>query len=339
MPAASHRTLPSCKELVPVVVSSLFVFAGLALLILGGEVLLRGAVGMARSLGLSPLIIGLTVVAAATSMPELVVTVLAGLANRPELGLGNIIGSNIANILLICGVAAAIAPFRPPARCVRRDGGALVFATAVFLLAGMGSMGAVYWPQGVLFVGLLVLYIYGRYRVELRQDEAVIDADAEEALEHAPKSVLVCFGLILVGAGALIGGSELLIDGAVDIAQAAGLSDAVIGITLVAFGTSLPELATAIIAARRNHADVALGNILGSNIFNLMGIGGALALSSPFVLGGSLLMFDGAVMALATLGLLAVMAIGRRINRAVGLVFLVCYASYIAAQFVQQNAT
>ena len=199
-------------------------------------------------------------------------------------------------------------------------------------------MGAVYWPQGLFFVGLLVLYIYGRYRLELREDEAVIDADAEEALEQAPKSALVCVGLILVGSGALVGGSELLIRGAVDIAEAAGLSDAVIGITLVAFGTSLPELATAIIAARRNHADVALGNVLGSNIFNLMLIGGALALSTPFVLSSSLLMFDGAVMAGATLALLAVMAITRRISRAVGLIFLVCYAGYIAAQFVQQNA-
>lgn len=321
------------------VISSLFVFAGLALLIIGGEVLLRGAVGMARSLGISPLIIGLTIVAAITSMPELVVTVIAGLEDRPELGLGNIIGSNVANILLICGVAAAISPFRPPANCVRRDGTALVVATAIFIFAGAGSMGAVFWPQGLLFVSLLVLFIYGRYRLELRQGEVAIGAEAEEALEHAPKSTAICLGLVLVGSMALVGGSELLIEGAVAIAQAAGLSDAVIGITLVAFGTSLPELATAIIAARRNHADVALGNILGSNIFNLMGIGGALALTAPFAMSGRLLYFDGLVMAAATLALLAAMAIARRVSRTVGIVFLVCYTAYIAAQFVHQNAS
>lgn len=319
------------------VISSLYVFAGLALLILGGEVLLRGAVGMARSLGISPLIIGLTIVAAVTSMPELVVTVIAGLEDRPELGLGNIIGSNIANILLICGVAAAISPFRPPAQCVRRDGLALIVATAIFIFAGAGIIGQVFWPQGVLFLGLLTLFIYTRYRLELRQGEAAIGADAEEALEQAPKSTALCFGLILVGSVALVGGSELLIKGAVDIAQTAGLSDAVIGITLVAFGTSLPELATAIIAARRNHADVALGNILGSNIFNLMGIGGALALTAPFAMTGRLLYFDGVVMAVATLALLAAMAFARRVNRFAGGAFLICYTAYIAAQFVHQN--
>jgi len=320
-----------------VVISSLFVFAGLALLIIGGEVLLRGAVGMARSLGISPLIIGLTIVAAVTSMPELVVTVIAGLEDRPELGLGNIIGSNIANILLICGVAAAISPFRPPANCARRDGVVVLVATAIFIVIGAGSFGIVFWPQGIIFLVLLVLYIYGRYMLELREGEGAIGAEAEEALEHAPKSTALCLGLVVVGSAALVGGSELLIKGAVDIAQAAGLSDAVIGITLVAFGTSLPELATAIIAARRNHADVALGNILGSNIFNLLGIGGALALTAPYAMTGRLLYFDGAVMAAATLALLAAMALGKRINRGVGIIFLICYTAYIAAQFMLQN--
>ncbi|WP_421708439.1 calcium/sodium antiporter [Algihabitans sp.] len=313
------------------VIDSLLVLGGLALLVLGGELLLRGAVGLARLLGLSPLLIGLTVVACATSMPELVVTVAAGLEGRPVIGVGNVIGSNIANILLIVGAAALIQVMHPPRGLAKRDG--LVMTGATLAMIVMAFAGTISWPHGLVFLLLLAAYLVASYLIETRSGTTGPDGEAAEALEAAPQTWLPATGLILAGSVGLIVGSELLIDGAVSIAKSLGVSDAVIGLTLVAFGTSLPELATAVVAALRRHADVAIGNIIGSNIFNVLGILGVLALVTPFEFTQELLVFDIWVMLGATLLLMAILASGRAIGRGTALVFLAIYGIFIFVQF------
>lgn len=313
------------------VIDSLLVLGGLALLVLGGELLLRGAVGLARLLGLSPLLIGLTVVAFATSMPELVVTVAAGLEGRPIIGVGNVIGSNIANILLIVGAAALIQVMHPPRGLAKRDGAVMTGATLAMI--ALAFVGTISWPHGLVFLLLLGAYLVGSYLVEHRSGVTAPDGEAAEALEAAPETWLPAVGLVLAGSIGLVVGSELLIDGAVSIAKAVGVSDAVIGLTLVAFGTSLPELATAVVAALRRHADVAIGNIIGSNIFNVLGILGVLALVTPFQFTQELLVFDIWVMLGATLLLMAVLASGRAIGRGTALVFLAIYGIFIFVQF------
>ena len=184
-----------------------------------------------------------------------------------------------------------------------------------------------------MFLLLLGAYLVGSYLVEHRSGVTAPDGEAAEALEAAPETWLPAVGLVLAGSIGLVVGSELLIDGAVSIAKAVGVSDAVIGLTLVAFGTSLPELATAVVAALRRHADVAIGNIIGSNIFNVLGILGVLALVTPFQFTRELLVFDIWVMLGATLLLMAVLASGRAIGRGTALVFLAIYGIFIFVQF------
>ncbi len=307
---------------------------GLLLLFLGGELLLRGAVGLARILGLSPLLIGLTVVAAATSMPELVVTLTAGFAGVPDVGVGNIVGSNIANILLVLGTAAVIYPVITEPRVVMRDAGAVLIATAVFI--GFGLLGPLGRVQGGIMLALLAFYVWfscwNEARTHDSEEDPSLGGDLSE-LGRAPGSPALALGFVAGGAGGLVAGSDLLVAGAVQLAIAAGISETVIGLTLVALGTSLPELATAVVAARRRHSDVALGNALGSNIFNLLLVLGALAVTSPIRLAPEMVRFDMWVMAGVTVAAILVMVSGWRISRGEGAAFLLLYASYVWVQF------
>jgi cation:H+ antiporter len=307
------------------------VIGGLALLTIGGELLLRGGVALARQLGVSPMLIGLTVVACATSMPELVVTVTAGLGGKPMLGIGNVIGSNIANILLILGVTGLIATIRPPPSLALREGAVMLGATVIFLV--LTAIDALRWFDGVLLVVLLGLYLFSSYRSDRHRGDAALDPEAKEALEHASKSSRIAFTLVLFGASGLVLGSELLVDGSVVIARGVGVSDAVIGLTLVAIGTSLPELAASIVAALRKHPDVALGNVIGSNIFNLLGIGGVLGMVIPVELSPELLAFDVWVMLAATLILFGLLCGRVAIGRFIGLLLCLLYLGFILMQF------
>jgi cation:H+ antiporter len=314
--------------------SILQTIGGFLLLFLGGELLLRGAVGLARIFGLSPLLIGLTVVAAATSMPELVVTLTTGLTDVPDIGVGNIIGSNIANILLVLGAAAVIRPIVTYPRMVVRDAGAVLIATAVFI--GFGLIGPLGRIHGAVMLALLAVYFWFSYWNEMRMREVDDRATRREDLSglgRAPATTAAALGLVAAGAAGLVVGSDQLVAGAVQIARAAGLSETVIGLTLIAIGTSLPELATAIVAARHRHADVALGNALGSNIFNLLLVLGALVLTTPIHLAPEVLRFDIWVMAAATVALVPIMLSGWRIGRLEGTLFLGLYAGYIWIQF------
>ncbi len=308
---------------------------GLLLLLGGGEVLLRGAVALAGRLGLSPLLIGLTVVAAGTSMPELVVAVSSGLAGVPDLGVGNAVGSNIANILLILGAAAVFWPVATRPHHILRDGVAVLTATALFLLfALIGPVGRV---EGLIMLAVLTAYMVFSYVSDRRAQAAAnsADAEAEDALEKSVPAQGLAASVLLVaaGVGALVAGSQLLIDGAVDIARAIGVSEAVIGLTMIAIGTSLPELTTAVIAGLRHNSEIALGNVLGSNMFNILAILAALALVTPFRVAPEILRFDIWVMAAAALILLPVMFTGWRIGRREGAFFLLIYGLYIALKY------
>ena len=305
---------------------------GLALLFIGGEVMLRGAVGLSLRFGLSPLLIGLTVVALATSMPELVVTLVAGFQGVPDIGVGNVVGSNIANILMILGLAALLCPIDRDPRRILRDTAAMVAATAVFIL--LACFERMTYVHGIIMVALLIGYLWMSYRLERRSaGDAEAGLEAIEEAGAAPSTALVAGALVVVGILALAGGAELLVRGATTIARAAGVSETVIGLTLVAFGTSLPELATAIVAAFRGHTEVALGNVLGSNIFNILLILGALFIVTPVTVAPELLAFDIWVLAGVTLLAVPVMLTGKRIGRIKGAVFVLLYACFILIQF------
>lgn len=313
-------------------VAILQVTAGLGLLLVGGEVLLRGAVALARRFGLSNLVIGLTVVAAATSMPELVVTVTTGLEGVPDIGIGNVIGSNIANILLILGAAALLFPIRTKPQALARDLIALTSATAFMVLVSVtGSFDRLH---GIIMLVLLFAYIFYTYYDERRTPTVATEAEDDETADlKVPTGCGMAVLLVAIGVAGLVGGSELLIDGAVFIAVKAGVSEAIIGLTLVAIGTSLPELATAIVAGIRRHSEVALGNVLGSNLFNILGVLAALSLTLPFSVPDELRQVDIWVMAGATLLLIPVLISGYRIGRLEGAFFLLLYVGYIGWQF------
>jgi cation:H+ antiporter len=291
---------------------------GLVALLVGGDLLVRGAVGVARRFGVSPLVIGLTLVGFGTSAPELVTSLSAALAGAPAIALGNVVGSNIANILLILAVAALIRPVSAQMAGLPREAawvGGSALGLAVLAVAGQISFLA-----GIGLLALLGAYLWGAFR-----SSAVPAHDVDIPTDPLPKAAT----FLIVGLALTIGGAIALVDGATGIARAYGVPEAVIGLTLVAVGTSLPELATTVMAARRGQSDVALGNILGSGIFNILGILGTTALFAKLPIESSLLP-DIGVMLATTAVLIGLLFWRRAISRASGLVFLLLYAVYMA---------
>lgn len=305
---------------------------GLTLLAVGGEFLLRGAVGIARNLGLSPMLIGLSIVAAATSMPELMVTVTAGLREAPDVGVGNVIGSNIANILLILGVGALINPVRTCPNEIGRDSIAMLLASFLFIvLAHLGVIGVL---EGLIMLALLVGYIAFSYYEEVKSNNPECQKKVEEEIAETAVSSLPFAAIsVVLGMLALVFGSDFLIEGALVLARAAGVSETVIGLTLVAFGTSLPELATVIAAGIRGRNDLALGNVLGSNLFNVLMILGLLGIISPFAVPQNVLDFDIWAMLASSLLVLPMMFWGGKICRTRGIFFIALYGVYVLYQF------
>lgn len=306
------------------------VVLGLIGLLFGAEIMLRGAVGLAKLLNITPLLIGLTVVAFATSAPELVVCIIAALDGAPGLAVGNVVGSNIANILLILGAIAVITPIMVPKGGLLRD--ALALSGATIVMVAVGLYGVISGWIGAAMLALLGGYFLYCYRSELKSGAEGHESEIED-LDHVPATLGPALLLLAAGFGLVIGGSHLLVEGAVDIALAFGVSDAVIGLTLVAVGTSLPELATAIVAAMRKQVGIALGNVLGSNIMNILGIAGATALVSPVPIPDSIVGFDLWVLLGVTAILIPPVVFGGRLGRTVALLFLIGYGSYIGIQF------
>jgi len=319
--------------------NALLLVAGLALLTVGGEALIRGALAAARRFGVSPLLSGLLIVGFGTSTPELVVSVDAALSQRPDIAIGNVVGSNICNILLILGLSALIAPMTIQPLALRRDAVTMVAVTLAFiLLAGAGTLGRL---DAVLFLAGLAAYLRWAYRTESVGDLPAGElhrAESEE-LTALPGSPLFMIAAIAGGLALLVGGSRLLITGAVGIAESLGMSEAVIGLTLVAVGTSLPELTISVIAALRRHADVAVGNVLGSNIFNVLGILGVSALVQPLPVTARILQFDQWVMLASALLLIVFLYTGRRLSRREGGVLLLGYGAYLGLCLASPGAS
>ena len=313
------------------------VAGGLLLLLFGGEFLVRGAVALADRLGVSHLVIGLTVVAAGTSAPELVVCLIAALEGSPGIAVGNVIGSNIANILLILGVAGLICVLPVNRRSLYRDGSVAIFAA--ILLAVISMTGTIERWHGFLMLVCLVAYLGFCYRSDRRSRKAQASIDVEiEELAGKDRRLWLLLLYLFGGLAGVLVGSDLLVQGATEVARAAGVSEAIIGLTLVALGTSLPELATGIIAARHKHTDLALGNVLGSNIFNILAIMGVVAVTQPLAVPAEIIAFDLWAMLGVTIAFLAVAFLARRIGRPVAVVFLFAYAAYILALYAGVSA-
>ena len=285
----------------------------------GGEFLVRGAVGIARRFGVPPLVIGLTIVGFGTSMPELLVSVQAAMSGTPAIAVGNVVGSNIANVLLILAVAATIAPVAVRPEAMIRDYAAMILATATaWALMWTGEIGR---PAGFALMAALAAYLW----LSLRSGDTSGDGDTSDPPPPIWKSALA----IGAGLAALVIGAKLLVDSASVIARGFGVSEAVIGLTVVAIGTSLPELATSVVAAIRRHSEIAFGNVIGSNIFNLLGILGATAAIHPVPVDPRFVTVDMLVLAAVTVGLVALTILARSIGRAGGLAMLGGYGAYV----------
>jgi cation:H+ antiporter len=310
----------------------LFLLLGLASLVLGGELLVRAASRLAVLFGLSPLVIGLTVVAWGTSAPELAVSLKAGFAGRPDLAVGNVVGSNIANVLLILGICAVIAPLVVQARIVRREAPiGIVAALAVFAMAADGRIGRI---DGLLLVVAMLAYSVYSVIESRRETRAVRNEYAEAYGPEPPRGAGgLARELATLAAGfvALILGARWLVDSAVSVAQALGVNEVVIGLTVVAVGTSLPELAASVVASVRGERDIAIGNAIGSNLYNLLAILGIASLVTPdgLLVAPGLLRFDLPVMLAVAAACLPVFFVDYRLARWEGWLFLSYYAAYL----------
>ena len=309
--------------------------AGLAALVVGADILVRGASRLALSFGISPLVVGLTIVAFGTSAPEMAVSVGAVLNGQTGLAMGNVVGSNIFNVLFILGVSALIAPLVVHVQLIRQEIPIMIGASVLLLLLSLD--GKLSLLDGALLFGLLIVYtvfLVLQSRRETRQAQAEYDAEIQPAAPTAWDARLpVQIALIVAGLGLLVLGSDWLVTAAVAFAQALGVSDLVIGLTIVAAGTSMPEVATSVTAALKGERDIAVGNVVGSNTFNLLGclgLSGLVAGSAGLAVAPALLAFDIWVMLAVALACLPIFLSGREIARWEGAVFLGYYVAYVA---------
>ena len=308
-------------------ISWIYLIAGLGLLYLGAQILVKGGAALALRLGLNALVVGLTVIAYGTSSPEMVVSVSASLQDNGAIAIGNVVGSNICNIALILGVCALVSPLSASAQIIRREI-PIMIGVSVVLAAMLWDEQLSRLEGGVLFAGIVVYTV-----LTVREARAETKGKAEQEYgEDFPagsmglgKSVL----LVVAGLGVLVVASQLFVGGAVVLAKSWGVTEAVIGLTVVAVGTSMPEFVTSLVAAVRGHGDVAIGNVVGSNIFNVLGILGIAALINPIDTSG-LSRVDLATMVVAALAMLPAARSGGVISRLEGAVLLFAYFGYTA---------
>jgi len=309
------------------------VLSGFALLIAGGEVMVRGAVAIAQRLKVPPVVVGLTIVAIGTSAPELTVSIDAILKNAPDIVTGNVVGSNLSNILLVLGIAALIKPVEAASQLIRRDG--MVMVASAALLVAFAQMGSIGLISGVLMLALYVSYIGYCYWTEQAGGGGGQEQILAEVEEHSgdPQQLYLSGGMFLIGLAGVVLGADLLVEGAVTLARNFGLPEAVIALSVVAIGTSLPELAVSVIAACKGRSDVAVGNIIGSNISNVLFILGTTSIVAPIDFATQIIRFDSWFMLAVSLLLIVVLSTGKRISRYEATFFLGLYALYIFAIF------
>ena len=303
------------------------ILLGLVLLCAGAEGLVRGSASLALRAGVTPLVVGLTVVAFGTSSPEMVVSTKAAYLGQGSIALGNVVGSNIFNIAVILGLSALVRPVKVNIQLIRFDMPVMI---GVSLLAfGLLRDGQLTRPEGALLFAGVAVYTITVVRMARRQHTEAVDREFADGTPKANRSVLLDVTYVLGGLALLIFGARFFVLGAVDLARWLGVSEAVIGLTIVAAGTSMPELATSMVAAFRKQEDIAIGNIVGSNIFNILAILGAAGLVRPFTSGGVQPMDFYFMLGTSAL-LLPLMRWGMKLTRYDGLLFLALYAAYLA---------
>lgn len=314
----------------------LLLFVGIVILVVAGDYLVRGAAAFARKWGVSALIVGLTIVAFGTSAPELVVSIQAVLDgfDTSALAIGNVVGSNITNILMVLGFPALIMAIPTDTPGVTRNTVFAAFVTVVLIgllfITGTGN-GIPRWQGAVLFAGI-IFYLIWMFKLARSgsKDPALREMAEVDEMDGLPRTAWVSAVFIIAGSIGLAIGGSLIVDNASDIATEIGISQAVIGLTLVAIGTSLPELATVVVAAYRGHTEVAIGNVVGSNIFNILAVLGAASLTGPVKIPEDMLQIDVWVMLAAILALLVLIIIGKPIGRKIGAILSISYVVYIA---------
>lgn len=304
---------------------------GFVLLLFGAEYLVRGAVSIARKLKVSAMIIGMTIVAWGTTAPELTVSLQAAIGNVPGIAIGNVVGSNIANILLVLGASATIFPIVVKPRDLYRD--AAVMMGSALLFTALALSGTIERWQGVLMVAALIVFSLYAFAAERRRGETEGPGELAEEFQEVPQAAWLAALSVLGGLLAIIYGANLLVTGATTAARLLGVGEEVIGLTVVAVGTSLPELATAVVAAYRRNSDVALGNVIGANIYNLLAIIGLVSAVTPVPIPRQILTFDLWFMLSVTALLLTLVIVQSGLRRWAGALFLCAFISYTAIQY------
>lgn len=313
----------------------LMIMGGLVLLFFGGESLIKGAVSLARNFGLSKLLVSAVIVGFGTSMPEMTVSIGAALKGSSEIALGNVVGSNICNILLIVGIAAIIYPITVSATAVRRD--TLMMIGASLIVCGLSFAGVINFITGAVMFSILLAYVVWSYKKD-RETHAEMAEHVQEDIEGDDQLKPVIATLYSIGGLVLlVAGAYLMVEGAISIAREFGISEAVIGLTIIAVGTSLPELATSVVAAIRKHGDVIIGNIIGSNIFNILSILGVTAMVSPIPMTGQIAEFDIWIMLGVALMFSVYLLRGYTVGKISGITMLLAYCGYTYWLYIGMN--
>lgn len=307
------------------------IIGGFVLLVAGGEVVVKGAAGLAKRLGISSVVIGLTVVAFGTSAPEMVISVQSVLSGHPDIAIGNVVGSNIANILLVVGATTLVWPIITHRSMARRDGVVMLLAAVMLTLFCLGGIIGLYEALMLLLMAVLyTLYTIHDAR-KTGVEPALLEGIEDEISVELP--LYLAITMCVAGIGLLAIGSDLLINGAVELARNYGWSEAVIGATIIAIGGSTPELITSLVAAFRRHADIGLANVVGSNIFNATAVIGVSGMVAPIPVAAQFLQMDLWFMLVVTGLFFVVMLTRKQIGRIEGLVMLAAYAAYIGWQY------
>jgi len=315
------------------VTAFLLLLVGLVVLIIAGDIMVRGAAALARHWGVPALIVGLTIVAFGTSAPEMVVGVQAALMGEGDLAAGNVVGSNIANVLLALGLPALILAIPTNMSGVARNSFIAVFAATLFVLLAFIQSPLLKWQGAILFGGIIAYLIFMFSLAKAGADDPILEemTEIDEGQDGLPTNTIKSVIYVILGIAGLVIGGKLIVDNAIVIASGFGVSETIIGLTIIAVGTSLPEIATVVVATYRGHPEVAIGNVLGSNVFNVFAVMGASALAGPIMIDGTLKVFDFWVMLVSSFVLLLFVLRRQPIGRKTGLAFTVAYILYILA--------